>query len=95
MMVYLGYIDLFIYGLVLVLQLKNLHKFRDGNGQEKIRLLFLAQIIILSAWTISSVVYSNEFAMACSFLLAFNALAFYMGWPIANPIVKLLNKFKK
>ncbi len=85
MMIYLGYLDLLIYGVVLVLQIKNLYKFQDGNGQEKTRILFIGQIIVLSAWTVSSVVYSNEFAMCCSFLLAFNSLAFYKGWNILKP----------
>lgn len=94
-MIYLGYLDLLIYGIVLVLQLKNLYKFQDGNGQEKIRILFLAQVIVLSAWTISSIVYNNGVAFVCSFILAFNALAFYMNWPIAVPLVKFLKLFKK
>jgi hypothetical protein len=94
-MIYLGYIDLLIYGTVLVLQIKNLHKYRDGNGQEGTRLLFIAQIIVLSTWTVSSVAYNNSVAFVCSFILAFNALAFYMEWNITKPLVRLLKNISK
>lgn len=76
-MIYLGYIDLLIYGIVLFFQLTNWYKYKDGNGQEKTRILFVAQIIVLSAWTISSIVYNNPFAFVFSFILAFNALSLY------------------
>lgn len=94
-MIYLGYLDLLIYGVVLVLQIKNFKQHQDGNGQEGTRLLFIAQIIVLSAWTISSVVHNNSTAFVCSFILAFNALAFYMGWNVAKPLVRLLKKIRK
>jgi hypothetical protein len=95
MNVYVSIGSLFILITVLVLQVMNVAKWWDGNGEMKVRVLFIAQILCLILIAICDLFKWPHVSSFAVFILAFNALAFYRDWPIAIPLVKFLKLFKK
>lgn len=95
MNIYVSIGSLFILITVLILQILNVSKWWDGNGEMKVRVLFIAQIIFLIVIAVCDIFRWPHVSSFAVFVLSFNALAFYRQWPIAVPIVRLLKIFRK
>lgn len=95
MNVYVSISSLVVLITVLVLQIINVSKWWDGNGEMKVRVLFIAQIFLLIVIAVCDIFRWPHVSSFAVFILAFNALAFYREWPIAVPLVKFLKLFRK
>lgn len=64
------------------LQIKNLRQYRDGNGKDKERKLFMLQIFSMLVGSTSALCGYLPIVDLVFFILAFNSVAFYKGWDI-------------
>lgn len=81
-------VTLLVLAHVLFLQIKNLQKYRDGNGQEHTRKLFIAQVLMLGMVTGSCLFQWKPGQAFGLIVLAVNSMAFYYGWDIRKILTR-------
>jgi hypothetical protein len=88
-------VSILILAYVIYMQIKNLSHYWDGNGQMKIRILFIIQVISLIIIALCDLFKFPSTSSIAVLVLAFNALSFYKNWDVAKPLVNILKKIIK